>query len=193
MRDTHELEVYSPIEGFNDYLITSQGRVLSLKYGKLKELNQVNDGHGYYYVNLSKNGKPYNKKVHRLVAQAFIVNPDNKPCINHIDENKTNNHASNLEWCTYKENNNHGTHNERMSKTLGDGRRKGSKHDNARAVLGFKIKGCGMKYYTYVSECEKDGFNPSGISQCCRNTIKSYKGFKWFYADEFFNRKDDKQ
>ena len=189
----HESEKYLPIEGFPDYLITSQGRVISLKYGKMKELNQRKTYGGYMLVTLSKNGERYDKTVHRLVAQAFIPNPENKTEVNHIDEDKTNNQVSNLEWMTHKQNLNHGSRNERagkaISKTNGDGRRKGKNHPRARAVIGFKIDGCAIKYYKYINECEKDGFHQSGVIRCCTGERKSHKGFEWFYADEFFNRK----
>ena len=191
----HESEKYLPIEGFPDYLITSQGRVFSLKYGKLKELKPRINRDGYLDVPLYKNGKQYRKFIHQLVAQAFISNPYNKPEVNHIDEDKTNNHVSNLEWMTHMENLNHGSRNERagkaISKTNGDGRRKGLNNPRARAVVGFKIDGCGIKYYKYIKECEKDGFIQSAIVQCCKGKIKSHKNYKWFYADEFFNGKDD--
>ena len=182
----HESEKYLPIEGFPDYLITSQGRVLSLKYGKMIELKQHKNNWGYYYVTLSKNGKLYSKTVHRLVAQAFIPNPDNKPQVNHIDEDISNNHVSNLEWATARENLNHGTRNERASNSV-----RGEKNPKAKSVIGFKINGCDMKYYKFIKESEKDGFNPNCISLCCRKINKSHKGFEWFYADEYFNRKDD--
>ena len=184
-------ESYLPIEGFPDYLITSHGRVFSLKHGKMRELKQRIDRDGYMQVGLRKNGKFYSKTVHRLVAQAFIPKPDNKPEVNHIDEDKTNNHVSNLEWMSHKENLNHGSRNERASKTNSDGRFKGSNHPYSRAVIGFKINGCDIKYYKYISECKKDGFTQSGIVNCCRNRAKSYKGYNWYYADEYFNRKDD--
>ena len=188
MKDVHESERYAPINGFPDYLITGHGRVFSLKYGKMKELKQRKNNWGYYYVNLSKNGKAYTKTVHRLVGQAFIRNPENKPEINHIDEDKTNNHVSNLEWMSAKENANHGTRNERMAKTLSDGRKKGSNHPLSKSVIGFKVIGCGIKYYAYINECEKDGFYASSIVQCCKGKLKTSKGYKWYYTDEFFNK-----
>ena len=195
MKDVPETERFAPIEGFPDYQITSHGRVFSLKSGEFKELKSRKIRNDYIRVALSKNGEKYYRYVHRLVAQTFIPNPDNKPCINHIDENKTNNHVSNLEWVTAKENMNHGTRNERagkaISKTNSDGRRKGSKHNHARAVIGFKINGCGIKYYKYMRDCEKDGFYHSGISRCCKGKSKSHHGYEWYFADEFFNRKDD--
>lgn len=65
------------------------------------------DGPSYKRVTLHLNGEPARFLVHRLVAKAFILNPENKPCVNHIDNNPSNNHVSNLEWCTYSENMQH--------------------------------------------------------------------------------------
>ena len=247
MKDVHDTERYAPINDFPDYLITSHGRVLSLHTyhgsNKIREIkSHINKVNGYVQVNLHKNGKQYSKHLHRLVAQAFIHNPDNKPQVNHIDENKTNNHMSNLEWMTSIENVNHGTRNERASKVLSDGRlkgknnpfygknhtyetktkmayshkgkkhleetkqkmsisRKGKKlseetkakisgvnHPRSKPVIGFKINGCDIKYYKYIKESEKDGFHKSDISKCCKGKLKSAKGYKWYYTDEFFNK-----
>ena len=186
MKDFHETEKYTTIDGFPDYQITSHGRVFSLKHGKLKELKQRKNNYQYHYVILYKNGKMISKTVHRLVAQAFIPNPENKTEVNHIDENKANNHVSNLEWVSHKENINHGTCIERRNKTNSDGRRKGSKHNRARAVIGFKIDGCDIKYYKYMKESEKDGFSPVCIRNCCKGSQKNHRGYTWHFADEFF-------
>lgn len=70
---------------------------------------------GYIAVKLCKNAKYQEMLIHRLVAQAFIPNPDNFPCVNHKDQDKTNNHADNLEWCTYKYNDNYGNRNKKIS------------------------------------------------------------------------------
>ena len=168
MKINNDLEIYTPIKDFPNYLITSHGRVLSLKFNKIKELKQL-PCNGYFIVNLCKNGKMYKKLVHRLVAQAFIHNPDNKHQVNHIDENKTNNHILNLEWTTCKENNNHGTCNERRKKAISkinnDNHRKGEIHKFGRHIIGFKINGCDIKHYKYLNEVKKDGFNPSAIQK----------------------------
>lgn len=91
-----------PIKGFEDYLITSSGNVFNNARGKHLEPRITT--RGYYQVCLYKNGKTYYKLISRLVAQAFISNPDNKPQVNHKDGNKANNDFTNLEWVTAKEN-----------------------------------------------------------------------------------------
>lgn len=105
-------EVWRPIEEFGaDYFVSNKGRVMSLVNRlQIRIIKQHLTRGGYYKVAL----KGKNREVHRLVAMAFIENPDNKPCVNHIDENKENNYVENLEWVTYKENANHGTRTERM-------------------------------------------------------------------------------
>ena len=86
-------------------------------------------------VYLSKNGKTKAEYVHRLVALAFIPNPDNKPQVNHKDENKQNNYVDNLEWATCKENVNYGTRSTRQSETIiKTGIKKNGNHPQARKV-----------------------------------------------------------
>ena len=95
------------------YQVSNFGRVKSSYTNRI--LKPIKHTTGYLGVNLYKNNVSYTKTIHRLVAQAFIPNPENKPEVNHIDEDKTNNMISNLEWVTSKENVNHGTRNERAS------------------------------------------------------------------------------
>ena len=95
------------IESCPNYAITDDGKVWSFKSNKF--LKQKIDKYGYACVSLRRNGKNWTVTVHRLVAEAFIPNPDNKPTVNHKDENKLNNSVTNLEWMTVNENNNYGT------------------------------------------------------------------------------------
>lgn len=115
-------EIWKEIEGYEgEYEVSNLGNVRSLNYrrsGKLKLLKQYTDKKGYEYVRLSKNGKGKIYKVHRLVAMAFIPNPDNLPIVNHIDECKNNNMVSNLEWCTVAYNNTYGTARKRASEKM---------------------------------------------------------------------------
>ena len=123
------IEEWRPIEGYEGlYEISSYGRVRSLdKYVKSKSesyrlhkgkvLSPEKNTRGYLSVVLSYNGKHKTITVHRLVAQAFLPNPDNLPEINHKDEDKTNNNVTNLEWCDHKYNVNYGTRNIRAKET----------------------------------------------------------------------------
>ena len=109
-------ELWKDIKGYEGlYMISSYGRVYSF-YSK-DFLTLTENKYGYLQVSLYKNSKKKSFKVHRLVSEAFIPNPDCLSCINHRDEDKTNNKIDNLEWCTYKYNNNYGTKNTRANKT----------------------------------------------------------------------------
>lgn len=100
-------EIWKPIKDWPDYRISTRGRVISLKGNIPRILKQAIGNHGYPVVVLYNKGTKQMKLVHRLVAAAFIPNPENKPEINHIDGNKTNNNVSNLEWIASSENNKH--------------------------------------------------------------------------------------
>ena len=99
-------ETFKDISGYKgDYQVSNLGRIKSLKFTE-KILRQKNDGHGYLVVNLYNKGSK-SKKVHRLVAIAFIPNPENKKTVNHKKGIKTDNRAKELEWATYSENHLH--------------------------------------------------------------------------------------
>lgn len=113
-----EEEIWLPIVGYEGlYDVSNLGNIKSLSrkylnaHNNIKNITgfimkQITDCDGYKVINLCKNGKKKMMKVHRLVAMSFIPNPENKPCIDHIDTNRCNNNYFNLKWCTYKENQN---------------------------------------------------------------------------------------
>ena len=94
------------------YLINTDGHLWSINNERF--VNPSPNHNGYLHFVLCNKGKRQGVRIHRLVAEAFIPNPENKPCINHIDRDKTNNHVSNLEWCTHRENTDHWRHDENI-------------------------------------------------------------------------------
>lgn len=92
------------IKNFEHYFVDESGNVYSKKRGNLRKLTPILTHYGYYDVGLSSSKRIVKICVHRLVAQHYIDNPNNLPQVNHIDGNKLNNHVSNLEWCTPKDN-----------------------------------------------------------------------------------------
>lgn len=109
------MAIWKDIEGYEGlYQVSNEGEVKS-KRNKIVKIELTY--HGYCRVHLWKNGIGKHHSLHRLVAQAFIPNPNNLPQVNHKDEDKTNNHAENLEWCNATYNSNYGTRNQRVSNT----------------------------------------------------------------------------
>ncbi len=129
----------------------------------------------YFKVQLSYPDKKKHVNVHRLVAEAFISNPNNYPAINHKDENKLNNKVENLEFCSYAYNNNYGTRNERISKAQRNIPCK------SKRVLQMSLDGSPIKVWDSICEAGRAGYDRKSISKCCRNA-KGYNtcgGFKW--------------
>lgn len=115
-------QIWKDISGYEGkYQVSNTGRVRSLNYkrtGKIKVMKLSTNKLGYKIIMLSKNGKCKTWQVHRLVAQAFLPNPNNYPIINHKDENPKNNTVWNLEWCSQEYNINYGTRNEKASNSM---------------------------------------------------------------------------
>ena len=162
-------EYWKPVVGYEGlYEVSNWGRVKSLKFGKekiLKPSKNKKTKHGYLQVALWKNGQYKRYYVHRLVAEAFIDNPNNYKEVNHKDENKTNNVVSNLEWCDRKYNQNYGTRTEKCSKK----------------VYQYTLDGKFVKEWESIAECGRNGFNQGGICKCCNGKQKIYRGFIWRY------------
>lgn len=112
-------EIWKDIEIFNGhYKVSNYGRVMNSKTGLIRKISISTTG--YPATSFSYNGLKYYKKIHRLVAIAFLDNPDNKQFINHKDGNKENNHFTNLEWCTFQENIRHAFQNNLMIPASGE-------------------------------------------------------------------------
>ena len=164
-------EIWKPVVGYeNLYEVSNFARVKSLKFGKERILKPGTNRYGYLHVNLYKNNKRKDFLVHRLVAEAFIPNPDNLPFVNHKDENPSNNFSTNLEWCTNEYNLNYGTAQQRKS------------HKLSKPVCQYALDNEIIKNWPSLTECKnKGGFNIGHIYECCRGIRKTHKGFKWSY------------
>lgn len=161
MKD-QEIEEWVDIKGFeNLYQISSFGRVKRLPKVVTRSNNRIQtfkehifsyckSTTGYNYVNLVKDKKKFRFKNHRIVAESFISNPENKPCVNHKDGNKINNHVNNLEWCTYSENTIH-SFKELNQKPSWLGRT-GSDHTRSMPISMYK-DGILIGKYDSMTEC----------------------------------------
>jgi hypothetical protein len=154
------------IPEFPNYEVNENGDVRSYRIGK--NISPMMNRSGYYKLNIWHNGKLYSRLVHRLVAQAFISNPDDKPQINHIDSDKSNNHVSNLEWVTQKENMKHRTYNE----------------VNTKRVSQYDIDGNFIREFKSLTEAANHvGAYKGNLSNVCLGRKKSIKGFIWRFSE----------
>lgn len=169
-------EVWKSLDflGYPDYEVSNIGRVKSLK-GKERILKYGKTKDGYLLVALSKNRNRKTFLVHRLVALAFILNPENLPCVNHKDENKENNHVDNLEFCTYSFNINYGTRNKKASKTMINGKL-------AKPILQFSLESEFIREWESINEIQRQlDISKGNISSCCNFKRKTCGGFIWRY------------
>lgn len=177
------------IDGYGgDYVVTSQGDIISTKYKEDKVMSDRVVGHGYKIVTLYKNGTGKSFYIHRIVATHFIENPENKTTVNHKDGNKLNNSIDNLEWMTNKENNIH------SFKELGRvSTWKGvTGVDNPSTKIVYMIDGRNITKFCSSADAEKStGVNARNIRRAASGARKSAGGFKWSYDEPLVYTDED--
>lgn len=161
-----EVETFVKIVGFEKYEVSNLGRVRNVKSGRILKPRLRRDG--YLEHLLYKNNKQKHLLLHRILATAFVDNPEGKPYVNHIDENKTNNDLNNLEWCTVRENNVHGTRIKRAAEKL------------FKKVIQLDLDDNVLNEFESIKQAgQETGTNAGDISNCCNGRSKSAGGFKW--------------
>ena len=146
------------------YAITSCGKVWS--YRSQKFLKSRKNNEGYLHVDLYKDGKRKSYLIHRLVAEVYIPNPENKTDVNHKNEIPTDNYVNNLEWTTHKENMNYGNRNAKIAAKL------------SKPVYCVELN----KVFPSTAEAGRQlGISNSHISKCCRGILKTCGGYHWNY------------
>ena len=169
------------IEGFENYTIDENGKVMNTNTGKEKIPCSNYVGNGYLYVDLYKNNKSHKRYLHRLVAQAFLPNPQNKPYVNHKDGNTKNNNATNLEWCTPLENVEH------ASKTIKTMKQYKIANERRKKAVNMIDRFTGSRVATFSSirEAERTmGISASNITACLKGRQKYTKDYSWCYVEE---------
>ena len=189
------VEKWVNIENHPSYFISNFGRVFSKKSNKVMK-NRVVSKNGYQQITLDNS----QLLVHRLVAQAFIPNPNNLPCVNHKDENPGNNDFRNLEWCTYKYNSNYGTNPSRHSKKMLDRYNNDQdwksdcikrlaeiqKKKRKRVVQLDKFNNY-IKTYESSYATEKDGHLSVHVCDCANGKRKTHHGYKWIWECDYLD------
>ena len=159
-------ETFVKIEGFEKYEVSNLGKVRNIKSGRILKPSLHKNGYSRHF--LCENNKRKHLYLHRIIATAFIDNPGEKPQVNHIDENKTNNDLSNLEWCTVKENNIHGTRTKRVAEKL------------SQKVIQLDLNDNILNVFKSMRQAEREtGIDATSISACCNGKRKSAGRFKW--------------
>ena len=169
------MEEWQDVIGYEGlYQVSNKGNIRSFHSGNWKVLRQSIRTGGYRKIFLRKNKVRKSFFVHRLVATAFIPNPNNLPIINHKDENPSNNCVENLEWCTHLYNMTYGTCQERARTT----------HlSKTPSILMYDKEGTLKAIFNSVIEAEKEtGIPHSNIVACCKGRLKTAGGYVWKYS-----------
>lgn len=175
-------EIWKDVKGYEGlYKVSNLGNVLSLNYHRMKinKLKKFTLNHkGYFTVHLCNNKKNKRILVHRLVALAFIPNPNKLPQINHKDGDKQNNKVDNLEWCTNGENQLH-AYNLGLKQPLN-----GTNNPSHKKINQYDIYGNFIRSWSYIKEASNSlNITASSITFCCQHKYKTAGGFVWEYAD----------
>lgn len=175
----NDIIMIKEIKDFPNYFVDTAGNVYSKKY--TKKLHLCKGSSGYYIVSLCNENTKKSFSVHRLVAEAFIPNPENKPQVNHKNGIKTDNRAENLEWCSASENIIHAYKKLGFVNPKGMLGKLGINNKCSKIVQQIYNKKIVAEFYGTLEAERITGISHSNISYCCNNKRKSAGGFQWCY------------
>lgn len=190
--DVEQMEVWRDIPHYEGiYQASTLGRIRSIDrmdssnhYRKGNIMKHKLNPSGYYCIALCKDGKYKYINIHRLVAIAFIPNPNNLPQVNHIDEDKTNNRVDNLEWCTAQYNTNYGNRTQKAAKSNSIAQKGKCRPKRYKKINQKDMNGVFIKQYESITAASKENNIPQSlISGCLMGKTKSTYGYKWEYAN----------
>ena len=173
--------VIKSVVGFPGYFVSDEGMVYSNHTGSLIKLKGCKNKDGYLRVCLWKNGFGHTKTIHRIVAEAFISNPQNKLQVNHKNGIKTDNRVKNIEWCSQSENQ---LHKYRVLGFKGAAFGKfGKDNPSSKIVLQIKDNEIIAEFYGAAEAQRCTGINNRHICDCCRGRAKTAGGYQWKYKN----------
>ncbi len=191
-----EGEEWRDVVGYeDDYMVSNLGRIAMVRTFYVYSRNgrsftkrcvphicstSIAPSTPYRRMTFVKNGEKETQLLHRIIAMAFLPNPDGLPCVDHIDDNPSNSIASNLQWCTYKTNNSKEHHRTATSES-----KKGVPAYNRTAIVKLSKDMDLVKIYSSMTQAELEGFSHSAIHRVAHNKLKTHGGFKWMYLSDY--------
>lgn len=196
-----EEEIWKPVVGYEGfYEVSNLGHIRSLNYNKTGKTEAIRPSittNGRAQVILAFNGRKTHKLVHRIVAEAFIPNQENKPCIDHIDTNPLNNLVDNLRWCTRSENNLNMITRKRLSAAgvfkMKNQWSSGCFDKQKRAIAQLSLGGELLRVWESMMDASRGTGIPAGdICGCCKGVRgrKTRGGYKWCYLSDYGKEED---
>jgi len=172
--------LWTDVPGFPGYGANERGFIVN-RISNLV-ISNTTYRNGYVYVAMKENGGFKNKRLNRIIALTFHLNPDNLPHVNHEDGVKTNNHAANLNWSSVSDNLKHAFRNHLRKPTKPQLGKFNELSLKSKAVNQLTLDGQFVRSWPSIAEAQRNGYQVANICKVCKGQRPSHKGFKWEYV-----------